>query len=290
MGIAKLGLGTAQFGMNYGVANTKGQIKKHEIEKILNFSLLNNISIIDTAIEYGDSEKNLGICGVSKLKVVTKLPEIKQDRDDIQKSIINLVKMSVLRLKVPKLYGLLIHKPEQLFSVEGELIHTALKQAQYMGYVDKIGISAYDPDLVKAILEKFDFDIVQVPLNLIDRRLVREDYHKTLKDMGIEVHARSIFMQGLLLMAKSEVPGYFKKWNLIWEQWHEWLLSHSVSALDTCLAFALSFPEVDHVIIGTDSLQQWRETVTSASNELNLNFPNIETSDLSLINPSNWNM
>jgi len=288
MSAKKLGLGTAQFGANYGVANYSGQVGEDEVKKILDLSAGNGIRTIDTAIAYGESEKTLGICGVSSSLVITKLPVVPENHTDIEGWMIHQVKESLRRLKVAKLHGLLLHRPEQLLSVHGKLIYNALKKVQDMGYVSKIGVSIYGPDMIKDLLENFEFDIVQTPLNLIDRRFVEGNYHKLLKDLDVEIHVRSVFMQGLLLMTRAQMPKYFNKWDFIWRRWHAWLFEHSARSLDTCLAFALSYPEVDQIIVGADSFQQWESIINSARADLNVSFPSIGVNDFSLINPSNW--
>ncbi|MDA9868429.1 aldo/keto reductase [Gammaproteobacteria bacterium] len=288
MSSKKLGLGTAQFGGDYGVANSLGQVKEHEVKKILDLSLVNGIHVVDTAIEYGESEKTLGICGVSKLQVITKLPVVPENHSDIEGWVTNQVKKSLKRLKVEKLYGLLLHRPEQLLSIHGDSIYKALKKIKDLGLVNKIGVSTYDPHIIKDLLKTFRIDIVQTPLNLIDRRFIEGNYHKLLKDLDIEIHVRSVFMQGLLLIPKLEIPKYFNSWDSIWRRWHNWLDENSAHSLDTCLSFALAYPEVDQIIVGADSCQQWASIIQSMNANLHDSFPNIGVSDPSLINPSNW--
>jgi hypothetical protein len=89
-------------------------------------------------------------------------------------------------------------------------------------------------------------------------------------------------------MPRTEIPKYLKKWDFIWNRWHTWLFDYSASSLDTCLAFALSYPEVDKIIVGADSCQQWESIIDSAGAGLNVSFPSIGVNDSSLINPSNW--
>ena len=111
---------------------------------------------------------------------------------------------------------------------------------------------------------------------------------RRLRDEGIEIHTRSAFLQGLLLMAQDNIPAKFSPWNNLWQNWHRWLDDHNLTALQTCLAFSLSFPEIDRVIVGADSTDQLMQIVSSENRKFISDFPNLQSEDESLINPVNW--
>src|SRR5208337_5188456 len=124
------------------------------------------------------------------------------------------------------------------------------------GQVKKIGVSVYRPNELALLCPRYRFDLVQVPFNIVDRRLHTTGWLDRLKDWGIETHARSPFLQGLLLMPEADIPVEFSSWSDLWRRWHEWLLSANVSAVEACLAFPLSFPAIDRVVVGVDSVRQ----------------------------------
>ena len=285
--MSRLALGTVQFGLSYGIANQQGKINSVSATEILEYAYTHGIDTLDTAIAYGDSEQCLGSVGVKSWKVVSKLPKMPEKTPDI----LNWVKQKVLgslnRLRLPKLYGLLLHHPEQLLSIEGKYLYDALVLLKEEKLVDKIGISIYSFNELEFILSQFDFDLFQCPFNILDRNLIDSKWLYRLKDLGSEVHVRSVFLQGLLLMNTQNSPSRFNRWQPLWEHWDEWLKSTNISALDACLNYVSSYPEISKVVIGVDSLCQLREILNIR--ETNLQFPDcLSCNDLDLIYPSNW--
>ena len=170
--INRLALGTVQFGLPYGIANHAGQIPKEDGTGILDIAAENGIDTIDTAIAYGESEKRLGEIGVRSWQIISKLPVIPEDCPDILQWVTEAVGGSMQRLKVNKLYGLLLHRPEQLLKKNGDSLFGILQSLKEDGVVDKIGVSIYDPSELDTLCTRFQFDIVQAPFNILDRRLI----------------------------------------------------------------------------------------------------------------------
>jgi aryl-alcohol dehydrogenase-like predicted oxidoreductase len=156
--------------------------------------------------------------------------------------------------------------------------------------VQKIGISIYSPSELETLTSNYRFDLVQAPFNLIDRRLHSSGWLYRLKDLGVEVHTRSTFLQGLLLIAQTEIPHKFSTWSNLWQTWHSWLSNNNVSALNASLSFPLSFPEVDRVVVGADSVAQLSEILKCSKLASNIDLPNLQSDDLKLIDPTNWNL
>ena len=224
----KLALGTAQFGMNYGISNTEGQVKQFEIKKMLDFALKNSIDLLDTAISYGSSEECLGRAGVADFKVMTKLPPIPDNCENIYQWIEDQIAASSSRIGVDSLYGLLVHKASDLTGVNGGNLYRVLDAYRKRGEILKLGVSIYSPQELDPIYEKFSIDIVQAPFNLIDRRLHTSGWLNRLKNRDIEVHARSTFLQGLLLMPLSDLPVRFNRWSRLWNRWDQWKLENEI--------------------------------------------------------------
>lgn len=285
----RIALGTAQFGMNYGVSNSVGQVPSSEIGAMLQLALAKNLNTLDTAVVYGESEACLGQVGVQAFNVITKLPPMLDVCNDVGSWVNAQVNASLSRLGLTKIYGLLLHRPDQLLNTNGRALYHALRSVQSKNQVEKIGVSIYSPaELATLLSVGFEFDIVQAPFNLVDRRLKDTGWLSRLKDAGVEVHTRSAFLQGLLLMTQANRPAKFSHWNGLWRIWEEWLEVHSVSALHVCLGYPLSFPEIDRVIVGADDFFQLSQIVDAVGNHLIGDLPDLKCDDENLINPSNW--
>jgi aryl-alcohol dehydrogenase-like predicted oxidoreductase len=288
--MSRLAIGTVQFGLSYGIANQGGQVSRQDAKSILRFASANGIKSLDTAIAYGESEACLGEVGTKGFELVTKLPPIPNDCHDVKGWVHEQVRSSLSRLRVTNIYGLLLHQPSQLLGKNGPELFQALQEVKDNDLVHKIGISIYSPCELDLLMPKYEFELVQAPFNLVDQRLFSSGWMSKLKDHDIEIHTRSVFLQGLLLMNKFNIPNKFSDWNELWMKWHQWLSENKVSAVQACLAFSLSFPEIDRVIVGVDSKIQLIQLMASEKEPYNSNFPDIRNNDQNLIDPVNWSI
>lgn len=284
----RLALGTAQFGMRYGIVNQTGQISLQAAKDMLNLAKVSGVNTLDTAIAYGESEASLGKVGVSDFRIVTKLPGIPEGTADVSSWISEQLSNSCDRLKVDTLDAVLLHRPEQLLGSDGRDIYKALQRLRDKGLFTKIGISVYAPEELAQIIPRYQLDIVQAPLNLVDRRFVTSGWLARLKNDAIEVHTRSAFLQGLLLQSAQTLPAKFTQWSGLWDYWRQWLSDHGQSALRTSLIYPLSFSEIDRVVVGADSDVQLMQIISAASYKEPLDFPNLQCDDQDLINPARW--
>jgi aryl-alcohol dehydrogenase-like predicted oxidoreductase len=284
----KLAIGTAQFGLNYGIASERGQVGYQEVSEILDAAEKSGINTLDTAIAYGTSETVLGKLGIQHWKTVTKLPGVPYDCHDVEEWVYQQLNQSMERLKVTQLHGLLLHKPAQLFERFGPCLYATLQQIQARGITSKIGVSVYSPGELDKIFEKHSFDLVQAPLNILDRRLIATGWAKQLNSAGVEVHARSAFLQGLLLLPDKQRPLAFSRWSKIWSEWKRWLDEVGLAPLQACLRYLNEFSEIDKVIVGIDSKTQLVEILHQASGKLD-SLPEFDSVlDEMLTNPTNW--
>ncbi len=284
----RLALGTVQFGLPYGIANQAGQVSRSEAEAMLQLAASHGIDTLDTAIAYGESETCLGEVGTLGFKLISKLPALPERCTDIGGWVQEELSGSLVRLGVTGLYGLMLHRPDQLIGSNGKELYHALQSLKESGQVQKIGISIYAPSELDALTNFFSVDIVQAPFNLVDRRLQTNGWLQRLKDEGVEIHTRSAFLQGLLLMQKEAIPSKFLPWYDLWERWHTWLFEHNISALQACLAFPLAYPEIDRVIVGADSVQQLQQIIDAATIAFPDPLPDLACEAENLINPSCW--
>jgi len=284
----RIALGTVQFGLPYGIANKDGQVSRPTAKDMLKYAGGNGIDTLDTAIAYGESEVCLGAVGTQGFKLVTKLPAVPDNCVDVRSWVQKQVDESLARLGVGAVYGLLLHRSAQLLGAEGKVLYQALHDLKETGRVKKIGVSIYAPIELEALTSQYRIDLVQAPVNLVDRRLHRTGWLQRLKNEGIEIHTRSAFLQGLLLMQRKDIPPKFAPWNELWNKWHNWLESHSISTVQACLAYPLSFPEIDRVVVGADSVSQLEQIVGAAISATTDELPDIHCDAEDLINPSRW--
>ena len=285
----KIALGTVQFGVSYGVGNKRGQVKKNDVKKILNYVEKNGIYTLDTAISYGSSEKVLGEIGVDNFNVITKLPEIPNNCKNLESWVNENVNSSLNRLRVESVYGLLLHRPNQLLNPCFEGLWNILQDLKKNKVIKKIGFSIYDPSELKELFGFFKPDLIQAPYNVFDRRLKASGWLKQLHANGVEIHIRSVFLQGLLLMNKKERPNKFNKWIKLWNEWEDWLRLNETSPIEAAMSFVLSEDRISKVIIGVDSLNQIEEIIAVVKNNKSSYPKNFSIKDNRLINPSQWN-
>ena len=284
----KLALGTAQFGMRYGISNVRGKVSQEDGKAIIQYAASVGIDTIDTAIAYGDSEQILGDIGVKDFKVVTKLPEIPDHINNVEDWVTKSIRDSIFYLGVDSLYALLLHRPSQLFESKGVKILTAIKSLKESGLVKNLGVSVYAPFELETLFDTYKFDIVQCPLNLVDRRLISSGWLKKLNTAGVEIHIRSCFLQGLLLLPRESIPSKFEAWNVLWDNWHTWMNSNKASPIEACISYVLSFPEITKVIVGVETKHQLEEIIGAVNSTQINNYPNISSNVTDLINPANW--
>lgn len=289
--VPRLILGTAQFGMSYGIANSKGKINFDQAVMMLEVARTAGIDTLDTAISYGDAESILGRIGVSNFRLVSKLPGLPKPISAVDDWVFSQTKSSLDRLGLSRLDCLLLHAPDDLFGSYGAELLGGILRVQDAGLVEKIGVSVYSPDQLETLLNKFSFQVVQIPANIFDRRFSETGWLSRLANAGIEVHARSIFLQGLLLMPADLIPNKFGPNSDHIKKWLTWLSreAYGVSPVQACLAHVASYQEIDRLVVGADSLIQLKEILT-ASQSHPLRAPDyLATDEIFLINPFLWN-
>lgn len=284
----KLAVGTVQFGLDYGVSNNRGRVPDDEIREIATIARKSNITMVDTAIDYGGSESALGRSWLEGFDIVTKIGSVDRSIPDIASWIHDQIQGSLNRLNTKSLYGVLLHKPADLLGKNGRLIYDALFELKTQGYLQNIGISIYDPAELDHLIPRFDFDIVQAPMNLFDRRLCESGWLEKLKELDTQVHIRSVFLQGLLLMEPSTRPDYFNSWSSEFSKYDHWLSASNYSALEACLGFIAQNELVDKMIVGIASAEQLVEVVNAMAKEFVETPTGMAIGDQNLIDPSWW--
>ena len=286
----KLVLGTAQFGLAYGLANETGKVSSDTVQQLLKVASAFNITMLDTAIAYGDSEQVLGLHNLAKFEITSKLPAVPSNCLNVEEWIVEQTVSSLKRLRTDKLNDLLLHRPDQLLESNGEKIYKSMLRLKEQGMVDKIGVSVYGPDELSELIKRFDFDVIQAPMNILDRRMENTGMLKQLKKTGVAIHIRSAFLQGLLLMPSEKIPVYFTPWASLIKQYHHWLNQQGISPLQACLSYLNQYSDIDKIIVGVDSIWQLKQIAAAMDTPIT-DIPDcLQSVDEGLINPSRWQL
>lgn len=285
---ASIILGTAQFGMPYGVANRTGQLDRAQAEATIRIARSGGIRLLDTAVDYGQSEGLLGTLDLGDMRVMTKLPAVPVGCADVRRWVRRQVTDSLERLHVSRLRGLSFHRPEQLLEAVGQDLYQEVRSLQDQGLVEKIGVSIYEPGELGPLLAGRRFDMVQAPFNILDRRLVTTGWVERLNGLGCEIHARSVFLQGLLLLPVAMRPPHFDRWRSLLSDWDRWLLEVGLSPLQACLRFALATPGIAKLVVGVDGPEQLEQVLAAAEGRLPPVPGRLSCTDPDLLNPARW--
>ncbi|RBW48268.1 aldo/keto reductase [Marinobacter sp. F3R11] len=285
----KVALGTVQFGMEYGVANTAGRVSSTSVKEILEVARSLGVDTLDTAAAYGDSEQVLGNAGVGSFNVISKVPPRSENIDCPTEWVQKNVEHSLANLKSDSLYGLMLHRPLDLLRPNGIELYDALLSVKKQGLVEKIGVSVYGPEDLEN-LAAFAFDVVQAPMNILDQRLKNSGWLARLNKLGTEIHVRSAFLQGLLLMPEDQRPTYFQPWKTLLADYQAWIEGQNLSPLQVCLGYLNQYPEINKIVVGVETASQLREVVSAVGAPVASVPESIQTNDLNLINPALWTL
>lgn len=289
--MARLGLGTVQFGLDYGISNTGGRPTRQEVTSILDAAARAGVSVLDTAPAYGNSENVLGECLVAgnRFRIVTKTPifPVGSLDDSYGTALIHAAHESSRKLGGVRLGGLLVHHANHLTAPGGHALVRALRALKDEGLIEAMGVSVYDGDEIDRVLEIFTPDLVQLPINALDRRLIASGHLRRLKDLGVEIHARSVFLQGLLLMDPNDIPGHFAPIRPQLAGLHAAWKDAGLTPLAGCLAFAMAQPDLDIALVGVNSVAEMHQIAEAATAQCP--FPPIdEPVDPVYVNPARW--
>lgn len=285
----KLALGTVQFGLDYGVSNAKGKVAKPEVQAILELACQSGVSLLDTASAYGDSEVVLGqLDAADSFELISKLPAMRPG--DIIEQCTRAFQQSLENLKEQSLYALLVHQADDLLSESGEQLFAFLQRCKSQGKVKKIGVSVYTPAQLTAILDRYPVDLVQLPCNVFDQRFAQAGLIDRLQNNGVEVHARSVFLQGLLLMEPDDLPESLLMAKAPLERFKQACEAHKVSRLSAAIACLVQNESINKLVVGVTSVKELKEIIDAyqLANSVSLAWHKFVVNNESLLNPSCW--
>ena len=283
----KIIIGSANVNKRYGLINNK--ININEFKKLLNFAVIKGIKTVDTSPQYSNSEKVIG--SVKKnFKIITKITRIpsKIKNIEIEKWITNQFLQSSKNLRLNKVYGLLLQNAEILLSKNSKFVFRALLNLKKKNKLQKIGISVYNFKTLEKIINKYHIDFVQVPYNIFDRRIENVRLIKKIKKKGIEIHVRSIFLQGLLTKRNIRIPKKLLSLKKGLESWKKWLELNKLTTINACLNFVLRNKNVDKIVIGFNDLESFKQVINYKKSTINFRKLNIKI-DSKHLDPRKWN-
>lgn len=295
--IHRLGLGTVQWGMQYGVTNAVGKPSVEEVKSILHVAQVAGVNLLDTAWAYGDAQDVIGQTTPTSagFQVVTKTRPLKgldATSLDIEFSVESAFRDSLIKLQRKSVYGLMVHHTDDLLGPHGTALWRVLEKVKSEGCVQKIGCSLYSPEQFFALQQRYSLDLIQVPFNIYDQRYVLSGMADAAKSKGIEVHARSAFLQGILLCPPQNLP--IKNAQLdrqhiaLWKRYE----MTGMTPVQAALGFCLACPYIDKVLVGCAELSQLEQAIAVAGKVWPIHdfeqFVPLAMTDEFVINPAKW--
>lgn len=295
-------VGTALFGLNYGLSEKKNRVNDKTLRALLDFCEENSIYCLDTSPGYGDAEDRIASYlrdkknnSILPFRIITKTPSFGEN-DSYQK-IYNSFRASAesFKEKLPEntRLDLLCHKPDGLIGANRNDVYSVLNKLRSEGLVDRIGISVYTMEQITGFEKDWVLDLVQLPINIVDQRFERSLLVRDLRAKGTEIHARSIFLQGLLLKAVSELPEYFlvgRRFDVL-KRFEDFVQCQKVTKLFACLNYALHADYIDKIIVGVHSKSELENIVAIANLndfQVALRFEDFKYDLPDLVDPLNW--
>lgn len=281
----KITLGTVQFGINYGISNTHGVPSDEELQAILSVAEEAGINQLDTALAYGNAEERLGMFADNRFQIITKFPAVTS-----QEELENTLEQSLTRLKTSSVYGYLAHNADIL--IENSSLWDTLQQAKKEGKIGKIGFSLYHPEQLEKLLTlNIVPDLVQLPYSILDRKF--EIKLAELKQLGTEIHVRSVFLQGLYFMNPKQLPEKLQPLTEALTELQTICAQNKVAVGDVALNYVIANPNIDKIVMGVETTAQLQQNIQmvsdwKAGSDLFSRIEAIEINDKSLLNPVNW--
>jgi aryl-alcohol dehydrogenase-like predicted oxidoreductase len=261
--IDKLALGTAQFGLAHGVSNLRGRLNDAEARATLDFAADAGLVYLDTSADFGDAEVQIGKLAprTRPFKVTTKTISMANGLGALE----NRARRSLRNLGAPSAYALLINSAEDLLGPEGDALWRKAQELKDAGLFEKIGVSVRAEDSPSALARRFKPDLMQLPVSLLDQRLVTSGELQALAHLGVEIQLRSIVLQGLLFLPRDGLPPELAAAGPRLSRIRREIAEAGADPLQAALSFALQRPEATSVIVGVASAAELRAIVAAAT-------------------------
>ncbi len=297
--IMELCLGTVQFGMDYGIAGQK-QPSLEDAVKILDYATQNGIDNIDTANAYGTAEDVVGTflkrktIARDKLFIISKFrPNLLDEVDETQYYSVMKANLenTFERLETDYLDSYMLHSARYVWN---DAIVEALARLKKEGYVRHCGVSVYEPEEAFKVIERANCDFMQLPYSIFDQRMGKAGvFERALQQSNTQIHSRSAFLQGLILMDENTVPSFLERAKPIVRKSNELCKKYSISRVALAMSYVKHQEGISHLVFGVDNIEQLKEDIflfeNSISDEIIVNIA-IEFEDIGedIVMPSLW--
>ncbi len=280
----KIILGTVQLGIPYGINNSTGKPSEKEAFDILNFAFEKNIRALDSADAYGEALNIIGYYQTSSGRNFNIINKFKLDEVPLKQKLSACLTL----LKVPSLYCYMYH---QFSDYQSGLMKKELLNFKQSGFIKRIGVSLYGTDQLKEVIRDEEIDLIQLPVNILDLSQEKINLLLEAKSRGKEIHARSVFLQGLLLKDPDSLTGNLKAMKPYLKILEKQSLDYGLTIKEASFNYIIHQDFVDKVVLGIEKVDQLRENL----NLIDLSFPKKEfdqiqmaDEDQYLLNPVNW--
>lgn len=292
--LSKVGLGTVQFGLDYGFTRKKTQ---DEVDKILYTADKYGVNFIDTARSYGDSEEKIGRFtseNKNNFVIATKfekiIPDDAKSRDMLRDKIYKSIDTSLMMLKSDSLDIIQLHQTDS-FLIENPSFWEILNLLKEEKLISSIGISVYEEQETKHLLDLYGdyIDFFQVPYNVFDRRF--ENLKNEFEKRNIGVIARSIFLKGVVPCEIDKLPSELLDLKPYKEKLLTVAKKMNMKPQEAGLSYVYYKSFITSMILGVDSAEELEHNVKTIDNSQVLDemtFDNLKVSDLRLIDPRKW--
>jgi aryl-alcohol dehydrogenase-like predicted oxidoreductase len=288
----RIGIGSAQFGFDYGISNNAGQVPKKDVEQILNHARRIGMDLIDTSPYYGEAQRIIGSLRASNaFKIVSKSVAIEapiitaNNASVVRKDLL----LSLKTLKKNNIYGLIVHRVTDIRKKGAQHLFNTLQAIKDDGLVEKIGVSIYTEEDAEIAMSLADLDILQAPISLFDQTLIRSGALSKFQSKNIEVHARSIFLQGALFLDPQTLPLPLSGLKSKIEKLRAISSAEGVPLHCLGINFLRSIIHVDYCIVGINTLDHLEE-LECCKNAVLPDMADFHLESETLRNPSLWRL
>lgn len=279
-------LGTVQFGLDYGINNRVGKPSLEQVFEMLDYASLQGVKILDTAEAYGNAAELLGEYNKSNPGVFLINSKFKKGNFSIREQLNH----SLDSLYIQKLNTYFFHSFQD-FKKYPELLHELVELKKEKRII-KIGLSVYDNEEFKTSIENTAIDVIQIPFNLLDNFALRGELLQQAEAIGKEIQIRSVFLQGLFFKRLNEMPSQLSKLIPYLQKVNEIANLNNLTIEQLALQYAYSQPEIDHVIIGIDNIEQLKRnlafTQETLPESITQSINKILVKEIELLYPKNW--
>jgi len=288
---SKLILGTVQFGLRYGINNTIGKLTEDQVFELLETAYDLGVRTLDTAEAYGNAHSVISNFHKQSKKRFNIISKYSSSNFDYSIDLVERIQVHCSNFNVNYLEGYMFHSYND-FKMNINNNPNVLDNIKNSGLVKKIGVSAYSNNEIEDLLNFKNINLIQLPFNLFDNEYQRKEILKKAKKKKIEIHTRSVFLQGLFFKDINTLTNCLLPLKNNLSELSLILKNNNISIESLALNYPLNKTYIDKVLIGVDSLEQLKNNIKATENDFDKSIYEkidcIQIKNTKLLNPSNW--